>query len=181
MLLLSILKCPQPFDWGQWITRYFSLGFSQAGAALCLSTFGVATVSTDWAATGEMNVETFALSTLHWFPDSWLRIEVDLFIRISGLTTVKKEVEMLFECSTEKGNKRWHIFTIDPCPTIGIHDGFEIFDHELDVRVPTEHRRHHTCQGHSPLEVAHVLSVDEDLERSKTTVLDPVVDRDVEV
>src|SRR5690606_30473399 len=61
----------------------------------------------------------------------------------------------------------------------GIEHAVQLFHQERDVAALAEHRRDDARQRHDPLEVVHVLRVDEDLEGAPELVLGAGIEHDV--
>lgn len=60
-----------------------------------------------------------------------------------------------------------------------VEHGFQLLDQEGHVAALAEYRAHDAREGHDPLEVVHVLGVDEDLERAAQLVFGAGVEHDV--
>src|SRR5699024_11942611 len=63
--------------------------------------------------------------------------------------------------------------------TLGVKHRLQFLGQKGDIAALPERRRHHSCQGHNPLEVVHVLGVDEYLERPSLLVLGSGIEHNV--
>src|ERR671915_2456634 len=100
---------------------------------------------------------------------------------IQGLIFQKpNHPEVAFQPIADLSNQRRHelapLFEVS-APRVKYRPQF--FDQEGAVPPLAKHRRHDPGQGHDPLEVIHVLRVDEDLEGSPQLMLSSLIENNV--
>ncbi len=102
-----------------------------------------------------------------------------MFVQL-GVDDQADHLHMVFDHGADLSDDAGHIHAAGlEVAAAGVEYGFQLFDQEGDVAALAEHGAHDAGDGHDPLEVVHVLRVDEDLEGAARFVGGALVQHDV--
>src|SRR5581483_10767991 len=97
-----------------------------------------------------------------------------------GIVQQADHLQVLLDDVVELGHDRGHVHAAGlEVAAARIEHGFQFLDQEGDVAALAEHRGHDSRQRHDPLEVVHILRVDEDLEGTAQFEFGAGVEHDV--